>query len=131
MYFSFFYFLIIQVCDSIYLPQLNIDDTIIFENMGAYTIPIASPFNGFPLPRVEYYIERKHLLVIFVSISSFLSLFFFQNFNSVERFIERENTFSSPISWFFFFSNNLGKTSMQQQPATNTSYCAAIKQMNE
>lgn len=45
------------------LPDLGIDDAIIFENMGAYTIPIASPFNGFPLPKVEYYIERKHLYV--------------------------------------------------------------------
>lgn len=43
---------------------MNIDDFIIFENMGAYTIPIASPFNGFPLPKVEYYIERKHLYVL-------------------------------------------------------------------
>nr|AIZ03430.1 ornithine decarboxylase [Mayetiola destructor] len=50
-----------QICESILLPKLNIDDFIIFEDMGAYTIPIASPFNGFPLPRVEYYIERKHL----------------------------------------------------------------------
>lgn len=50
-----------QVCETVLLPHLNIDDVIFFENMGAYTIPIASPFNGFPLPRVEYYIERKHL----------------------------------------------------------------------
>ncbi|XP_055316889.1 ornithine decarboxylase 1-like [Sitodiplosis mosellana] len=50
-----------QVCENVSLPQLNIDDFIIFENMGAYTIPIASPFNGFPLPKVEYYVQRKHL----------------------------------------------------------------------
>lgn len=50
-----------QVCENVLLPHLNIDDIIVFENMGAYTIPIASPFNGFPLPKIEYYIERKHL----------------------------------------------------------------------
>lgn len=50
-----------QVCENILLPMLDVDDIIVFENMGAYTIPIASPFNGFPLPKIEYYIERKHL----------------------------------------------------------------------
>lgn len=50
-----------QVCENVFLPMLDIDDIIVFENMGAYTIPIASPFNGFPLPKIEYYIERKHL----------------------------------------------------------------------
>ncbi|XP_031640445.1 ornithine decarboxylase 1-like isoform X2 [Contarinia nasturtii] len=50
-----------QVCENVSLPRLNIDDFIIFEDMGAYTIPIASPFNGFPLPRIEYYVQRKHL----------------------------------------------------------------------
>lgn len=50
-----------QVCENVFLPMLDIDDIIVFENMGAYTIPIASPFNGFPLPKIEYYIDRKHL----------------------------------------------------------------------
>jgi len=50
-----------QISDNVLLPKLDIDDIIVFEDMGAYTIPIASPFNGFPLPKVEYYIERKHL----------------------------------------------------------------------
>lgn len=50
-----------QVCKNVMLPDLEVNDVLMFENMGAYTIPIASPFNGFPLPKVEYYIERKQL----------------------------------------------------------------------
>lgn len=60
-YLSVVFFSLSQVCENVSLPRLNIDDFIIFENMGAYTIPIASPFNGFPLPKIEYYVERKHL----------------------------------------------------------------------
>lgn len=26
--------------------------------MGAYTIPVASPFNGFPVPKIFYFIQR-------------------------------------------------------------------------
>lgn len=47
-----------QVCDNVMLPDLQINDLVVFENMGAYTIPIASPFNGFPLPTIEYYMEQ-------------------------------------------------------------------------
>lgn len=43
------------------MPNMQIDDVLMFENMGAYTLPIASPFNGFPLPTVSYYIERAYL----------------------------------------------------------------------
>lgn len=49
------------VCDNVILPNMNIDDVLMFENMGAYTLPIASPFNGFPLPTVEYFIEQDYL----------------------------------------------------------------------
>lgn len=48
-----------QVCEDVLLPRLNINDLIIFENMGAYSIVTATTFNGCPLPIVEYYIERK------------------------------------------------------------------------
>lgn len=50
-----------QVCESVFLPEMQIDDVIMFENMGAYTVPIASPFNGFPLPTIEYYLEKSYL----------------------------------------------------------------------
>lgn len=32
---------------------MDIGDWIVFEDMGAYTLPVASPFNGFPIPRVH------------------------------------------------------------------------------
>lgn len=41
------------------MPDVDIGEFIIFENMGAYTIPVASPFNGFPLPKVYCFIKRE------------------------------------------------------------------------
>lgn len=48
-----------QLIETIHMPELQIDDWILFENMGAYTIPIASPFNGFPLPKMYCYISKE------------------------------------------------------------------------
>lgn len=48
-----------QICETVKLPKLNIGDYLIFENMGAYTLPIASPFNGFPLPRVKFFMRAS------------------------------------------------------------------------
>lgn len=50
-----------QVVETINLPELQIEDWVVFDNMGAYTIPIASPFNGFPLPKVFCYISKNTL----------------------------------------------------------------------
>lgn len=47
-----------QLIETIRMPELQIDDWVVFENMGAYTIPVASPFNGFPLPKVYCYISK-------------------------------------------------------------------------
>lgn len=47
-----------KVCENVLMPEMEIDDLMLFENMGAYTIPIASPFNGFPLPILKYYVEK-------------------------------------------------------------------------
>lgn len=47
-----------QLIETIRLPELQIDDWVVFENMGAYTIPVASPFNGFPLPKIFCYISK-------------------------------------------------------------------------
>lgn len=47
-----------QLIETIRLPELQIDDWVVFENMGAYTIPVASPFNGFPLPKIYCYISK-------------------------------------------------------------------------
>lgn len=45
----------LQISQDLRLPNLNRGDLIGFPNMGAYTVPIASAFNGFPLPRTLYY----------------------------------------------------------------------------
>jgi len=45
------------------MPLLKMDDWITFENMGAYTIPVASTFNGFPLPKVFAVANQKIWLV--------------------------------------------------------------------
>jgi ornithine decarboxylase len=47
------------IIDNIPMPEsMDIGDFIYFENMGAYTIPVASAFNGFPLPKIYCYIQR-------------------------------------------------------------------------
>lgn len=47
-----------QLVVDVALPDVKIGDFIFFENMGAYTIPVASPFNGFPLPKIHCFITR-------------------------------------------------------------------------
>lgn len=47
-----------EIVRDIPMPDVEMGDFIIFENMGAYTIPVASPFNGFPLPKVFCFIAR-------------------------------------------------------------------------
>ncbi|XP_017882671.1 ornithine decarboxylase-like [Ceratina calcarata] len=42
-----------QVVENVLLHDMDLGDWIIFENMGAYTLPVASPFNGFPVPKVH------------------------------------------------------------------------------
>jgi hypothetical protein len=42
-----------QVVENALLPVMSVGDWIVFENMGAYTLPVASPFNGFPVPKVH------------------------------------------------------------------------------
>ncbi|XP_045505062.1 ornithine decarboxylase 1-like isoform X2 [Colias croceus] len=32
---------------------------LVFRDMGAYTLPVAAPFNGFPVPRVRAVVERR------------------------------------------------------------------------
>ncbi|XP_055596621.1 ornithine decarboxylase 1-like [Uranotaenia lowii] len=47
-----------QLIENCQMPELQIDDWVVFPNMGAYTIPVASPFNGFPLPKIFCYISK-------------------------------------------------------------------------
>ncbi|XP_034651004.1 ornithine decarboxylase 1 [Drosophila subobscura] len=44
-----------KISEDLRLPNLNRGDLLGFRNMGAYTVPIASPFNGFELPRTLYF----------------------------------------------------------------------------
>ncbi|SPP75169.1 ornithine decarboxylase 1 [Drosophila guanche] len=44
-----------KISENLRLPNLNRGDLLGFRNMGAYTVPIASPFNGFELPRTLYF----------------------------------------------------------------------------
>lgn len=53
-----------QVMDAALLPPLDIGDWIIFEDMGAYTLPVASTFNGFPLPKVHAVISEPLWLLL-------------------------------------------------------------------
>lgn len=46
---------------SVELPELNLGDYVIFENMGAYTISLRCEFNSIPIPMIESYIENRHL----------------------------------------------------------------------
>ncbi|XP_039764876.1 ornithine decarboxylase 1-like [Pararge aegeria] len=42
------------------LPPQRTGNWLVFKDMGAYTIPVASPFNGFPTPKVRAVVD-KHL----------------------------------------------------------------------
>lgn len=48
-----------QVVENIMLPEMKIGDWFVFEDMGAYTLPVASPFNGFPIPEVHLTMDEK------------------------------------------------------------------------
>ncbi|XP_046682080.1 ornithine decarboxylase-like [Homalodisca vitripennis] len=47
-----------QVVTSVMLPSLDVGDWLVFEDMGAYTLPVASTFNGFPVPKVHAVISE-------------------------------------------------------------------------
>ncbi|XP_033226728.1 ornithine decarboxylase 1-like [Belonocnema kinseyi] len=42
-----------QVVENVLLHEMELGEWILFENMGAYTLPVASNFNGFPVPKVH------------------------------------------------------------------------------
>ncbi|XP_012283835.1 ornithine decarboxylase [Orussus abietinus] len=53
-----------QVVDNILLHEMDLGEWIIFENMGAYTLPVASPFNGFPVPKVHVVADEAVWLLL-------------------------------------------------------------------
>ncbi|CAI9603775.1 unnamed protein product, partial [Staurois parvus] len=52
---------IVEQCD---LPELQVGDWILFENMGAYTVSASSTFNGFQRPTLYYVMSRAHWQLI-------------------------------------------------------------------
>lgn len=48
-----------QVVEDIILPEMEVGDWLVFEDMGAYTLPVASPFNGFPVPQVHFVVTEN------------------------------------------------------------------------
>lgn len=40
------------------LPDLQVGDWLLFENMGAYTVAASSTFNGFQRPDIHYVMSR-------------------------------------------------------------------------
>ncbi|XP_045540385.1 ornithine decarboxylase 1 [Papilio machaon] len=41
------------------IPALPLGAWLVFRDMGAYTIPVASSFNGFPVPKVRAVVDRR------------------------------------------------------------------------
>lgn len=46
-----------KICENIPLELLEIGDVLYFENMGAYTIPLSTRFNGFQITKIAYFIR--------------------------------------------------------------------------
>ncbi|XP_066554541.1 ornithine decarboxylase [Amia ocellicauda] len=46
---------IVELCD---MPELQVGDWMLFENMGAYTVAASSTFNGFQKPDIHYVMSR-------------------------------------------------------------------------
>ncbi|CAK1543499.1 unnamed protein product [Leptosia nina] len=47
------------VIGSCQLPPQHTGSWLVFRDMGAYTLPVASPFNGFPVPRVRALVDKR------------------------------------------------------------------------
>lgn len=45
-----------KVCENIDLEMLEIGDIMYYENMGAYTIPLRTPFNAFQTTKMAYFL---------------------------------------------------------------------------
>ncbi|XP_062253154.1 ornithine decarboxylase 1-like [Platichthys flesus] len=47
-----------RIVEQCYLPDLQVGDWLVFENMGAYTVAASSTFNGFQRPGLHYVMSR-------------------------------------------------------------------------
>ncbi|VEN50224.1 unnamed protein product [Callosobruchus maculatus] len=50
--------------DVIYLPELFVGDWLKIHDTGAYSISVASHFNGFPLPNVHAFIRKEDVIFL-------------------------------------------------------------------
>lgn len=41
------------------LPTVSVGEWLVFRDMGAYTLPVASAFNGFPVPKVRAVVDTR------------------------------------------------------------------------
>lgn len=53
-----------KINDSVLLPNLNVGDWLVWENMGAYTLAAGSSFNGFKTKNVHYFISESDLSLL-------------------------------------------------------------------
>ncbi|KAL0132261.1 hypothetical protein PUN28_000209 [Cardiocondyla obscurior] len=51
------------ILKDVKLPELRIGDWLVWKNMGAYTIALACPFNGYPIPIVIPFIRQSQWLL--------------------------------------------------------------------
>lgn len=51
------------IVKDVMLPELNIGDWLVWKDMGAYSIALASTFNGFPIPVTIPIIRKSQWLV--------------------------------------------------------------------
>ncbi|XP_029973163.1 ornithine decarboxylase [Salarias fasciatus] len=47
-----------RIVEQCKLPDLQVGDWLLFENMGAYTVAASSTFNGFQAPEISYVMSR-------------------------------------------------------------------------
>ena len=47
-----------RIADGLELPELRVGDWLVFEDMGAYTVPASSPLGGCPQPQITYAMSR-------------------------------------------------------------------------
>ncbi|XP_058472170.1 ornithine decarboxylase 1-like [Solea solea] len=47
-----------RIVEQCFLPDLQVGDWLVFENMGAYTVAASSTFNGFQRPDIHYVMSR-------------------------------------------------------------------------
>lgn len=51
------------ILKKVMLPELHIGDWLVWKDMGAYSIAVATTFNGFPIPTVIPIIRKSQWLV--------------------------------------------------------------------